>query len=73
MVKKKRKKIKYRTKANYSDFVFKGLKDFGIVFVFFLIIAVNNTEDLIIWLGMSFFIVVGIFINAHSQYKNSLK
>ena len=73
MVKKKRKKIKYRTKSNYLDLVFKGLKDFGIVFVFFLLIAVNNTEDLIIWLGMSFFIVVGIFINAHSQYKNSLK
>ena len=73
MVKKKKKKITYKSKSTYSDFVFKGLKDFGIVFVFFLIIAVNNTEDLIIWLGMSFFIVVGIFINAHSQYKDSLK
>ena len=73
MVKKKKKKIKYRSKSTYSDFVFKGLKDFGIVFVFFLIIAVNNTEDLIIWLGMSFFIVIGIFVNAHSQYKDNLK
>ena len=73
MIKKRKKKIKSRSKSTYSDFVFKGLKDFGIVFIFFLIIAVNNIEDLIIWLGMSFFIIVGIFINAHSQYKNSLK
>ena len=73
MVKKRKKKIKSRPKFTYSDYVFKGLKDFGIVFVFFLIIAVNNTEDLIIWLGMSFFIVIGIFINAHSQYKDQLK
>ena len=35
MVKKRKKKIKYRSKSTYSDFVFKGLKDFGIVFVFF--------------------------------------
>ena len=42
MVKKRKKKIKSRSKFTYSDYVFKGLKDFGIVFVFFLIIAVNN-------------------------------
>jgi len=73
MVKKRKKKNRYRSKSTYSDFVFKSLKDFGLVFVFFLIIAVNNTEDLIIWLGMSFFIIIGIFVNAHSQYKDHLK
>jgi len=75
MVKKKRKKkIKYRSKSTYSDFVFKGLKDFGFVFVFFLIIAFfRSIGELMIWLGMSFFIIIGIFINAFSQYKDHLK
>ncbi len=74
MVKKRKKRKNSKPKLTYSYFVNKRLKDFGLVFLFFLIIALfRGTEELIIWLSMSFLILIGIFINAKSEYNEYLK
>ena len=73
MVKKRKKRKNSKPKLTYSNFLNKGLKDFGLVFFFFLLIGgLRGTEELIIWLSMSFIILIGLFINARSQYKEYL-
>ena len=74
MVKRRKKRNKFKPKLTYSYFVNKRLKDFGLVFLFFLIIAFfRGADELIIWLSMSLLILIGIFINARSEYKEYLK
>ena len=75
-MKKKRRKSRNKpeSKMTYSDFLMPNLKDFGLVFLFFLIIAIfHGIENLIIWLSMSLVIFIGIVLNALSEYNKYLK
>ena len=70
----KRKSKRKPPKMPFSYFLIDDLKDLGLVFVVFLVVAFfHGIEHIIIWISMCLILFFGILFNAISKYRRYLK
>lgn len=70
----KRKSKRKQPKMPFSYFLIDDLKDLGLVFVVFLVVAFFlGIEHIIIWISMCLILFFGILFNAISKYRRYLK